>query len=53
MPLLEAAKVLNDVDWHSLGFVVDGRFIFSQRSLENCPLPKETYNTLRELLAQK
>jgi adenine-specific DNA-methyltransferase len=31
---------LNAVDWADLGFVVDGRHIFSQRSLENAPLPE-------------
>jgi adenine-specific DNA-methyltransferase len=31
---------LNEVDWADLGFIVDGRFIFSQRSLENAPLPE-------------
>lgn len=30
---------LNNVDWTELGFVCDGRFLFSQRSLENCLLP--------------
>lgn len=30
---------LNAVDWGDLGFVCDGRFLFSQRSLENAPLP--------------
>jgi adenine-specific DNA-methyltransferase len=30
---------LNGVDWAELGFVCDGRFIFSQRSLQNVPLP--------------
>lgn len=30
---------LNEVDWQDLGFVVDGRFIFAQRSLENVLLP--------------
>ncbi len=30
---------LNAVDWAELGFVCDGRFLFSQRSLENAPLP--------------
>ncbi len=29
----------NAVDWADLGFVCDGRFLFSQRSLENAPLP--------------
>lgn len=31
---------LNGVDWSQLGFVCDGRFLFSQRSLENAPLPE-------------
>ena len=31
---------LNAVDWGDLGFVCDGRFLFSQRSLENAPLPE-------------
>lgn len=31
---------LNAVDWEDLGFVCDGRFLFSQRSLENAPLPE-------------
>ena len=37
---LEAFRdALNDVDWADLGFVCDGRFLFTQRSLENAPLP--------------
>jgi adenine-specific DNA-methyltransferase len=35
---------LNAVDWADLGFVCDGRFLFSQRSLENAPLP-ESFRT--------
>jgi len=31
---------LNNTNWKELGFVVDGRFIFSQKSLENTILPK-------------
>ncbi len=30
---------LNKVDWFELGFVCDGRYIFSQKSLEDCVLP--------------
>lgn len=30
---------LNAVDWGELGFVCDGRYLFTQRSLENAPLP--------------
>ena len=36
-----AAEILNNVNWQELGFVCDGRYIFSQRSLENCMLPSE------------
>ncbi|CAD7287896.1 hypothetical protein LMG7974_00765 [Campylobacter majalis] len=31
-------EMLNDIDWNELGFVCDGRFLFSQRSLENAML---------------
>ncbi|GAB4203630.1 MAG: class I SAM-dependent methyltransferase [Bacteroidia bacterium] len=31
---------LNNVNWYELGFVCDGRFIFSQKSLENTILPE-------------
>jgi adenine-specific DNA-methyltransferase len=31
---------LNALDWGDLGFVCDGRFLFTQRSLENAPLPE-------------
>jgi len=34
------AEALNGVDWDELGFVCDGRFLFSQRSLEQSPLPR-------------
>jgi adenine-specific DNA-methyltransferase len=34
------AAALNDVDWSDLGFVCDGRFLFTQRSLEHAPLPE-------------
>jgi adenine-specific DNA-methyltransferase len=37
--LRRAAKMLNEVDWADLGFVCDGRHLFSQRSLETCYLP--------------
>jgi len=38
--LKDFCDALNDVDWAQLGFVCDGRFLFSQRSLENAPLPE-------------
>ncbi|MES2772048.1 MAG: class I SAM-dependent methyltransferase [Pseudomonadota bacterium] len=41
------AAALNQVDWAALGFVCDGRFLFSQRSLEKVLLP----GFVRELLA--
>ncbi len=33
------ADALNGVEWSDLGFVCDGRFLFTQRSLEQSPLP--------------
>lgn len=36
----ELARLLNQVDWAELGFVCGGRFLFTQRSLENAPLPE-------------
>ena len=33
--------MLNEVDWHELGFVCDGRFLFTQRSLEQTLLPED------------
>ena len=38
--LQQLVSLLNGVDWHELGFVCDGRFIFSQRSLEHALLPE-------------
>ncbi|MCH3924858.1 MAG: class I SAM-dependent methyltransferase [Bacteroidales bacterium] len=35
----ELKNELNRVNWYELGFMCDGRYLFSQRSLENCPLP--------------
>lgn len=40
LDLALAADMLNDqVDWAELGFVCDGRFLFTQRTLQNCLLP--------------
>lgn len=36
---------LNHTDWQELGFVCDGRFLFSQRSLENAMLDS-SFNAL-------
>ena len=35
----QLTEKLNRVDWYELGFVCDGRYLFSQRSLENTLLP--------------
>ncbi len=43
-------KMLNHVHWYELGFVVDGRFIFSQKSLENTLLPQEFHCFLNNSL---
>lgn len=34
------AAALNAVDWADLGFICDGRYLFTQRSLEQAPLPE-------------
>jgi adenine-specific DNA-methyltransferase len=48
MDLAFAADLLNDrVDWEELGFVCDGRFLFTQRSLQNCLLPPVFETLLR------
>lgn len=39
--LVRLCAALNAVNWAELGFVCDGRFIFTQRSLENAPLPAD------------
>ena len=38
--LKRLTEMLNEVDWGELGFVCDGRFLFSQRSLEQALLPE-------------
>jgi adenine-specific DNA-methyltransferase len=49
MDLARAADMLNDVvDWEELGFVCDGRFLFTQRSLQNCLLPQAFEALLRK-----
>ena len=35
----QMAELLNQVNWEELGFVCDGRYLFSQRALENSVLP--------------
>lgn len=35
-----AAAILNEADWHELGFGCGGRLLFSQRSLQNAPAPE-------------
>lgn len=43
----EAVELLNSVvDWEELGFVCDGRFLFTQRSLQTCPIPTELIEAL-------
>lgn len=38
--ILELIDDLNNVDWDELGFICDGRYIFTQKSLENTMLPE-------------
>lgn len=42
---------LNALDWRELGFVCDGRFLFSQRSLEGCFLNKSFASLLKRVRA--
>lgn len=35
----EMINLLNDIKWEELGFLCDGRYLFSQKSLENTLLP--------------
>lgn len=46
----ELCAALNNVNWAELGFICDGRYLFSQRSLENAPLPAEFKETAKEKL---
>ncbi|MCR4664073.1 MAG: class I SAM-dependent methyltransferase [Paludibacteraceae bacterium] len=39
----KACDMLNGVNWYELGFICDGRYLFSQNSLESAPLPA-TFN---------
>lgn len=45
--LQELCAMLNEVDWGELGFKCDGRFLFSQRALEQCLLP-EAFRSVRK-----
>jgi len=46
--LEKLCDMLNSVNWEELGFVVDGRFIFSQKSLENTILPSKFKKYLKD-----
>ncbi len=40
--LMECTRMLNEeVNWQELGFVCDGRFLLTQRSLQTCRLPEK------------
>lgn len=43
----KATKELNKIDWNEFGFMVGNRHMFSQRSLENMPLPKGFFNKIK------
>lgn len=49
MDLAAAVAVLNHLPWEELGFVCDGRFLFSQRSLEGAALPVSAVESLQRL----
>ncbi|KLO23428.1 DNA methyltransferase [Marinitoga sp. 1197] len=39
--LVELRNMLNDLNWEELGFICDGRYIFTQKKLENVILPED------------
>lgn len=47
--LAAAVAVLNELPWAELGFVCDGRFLFSQRSLEGAALPVSAVEDLKKI----
>lgn len=50
--LKKVCDMLNDTDWNELGFVCDGRFLFSQRSLENAMLGENFRHYLSKIEAK-
>jgi adenine-specific DNA-methyltransferase len=46
----EVCQALNNINWYELGFVCDGRFLFSQKSLENTILPDNFYKFMPKTL---
>lgn len=50
--LKQIVDELNQVDWNELGFMCDGRYLFSQKSLENTVLPKTFNKYLRSTTIQ-
>lgn len=45
--LQKVCDALNGVNWYELGFVCDGRYLFSQKSLEYSPLPSNFRNFIQ------
>jgi len=53
MDMALAVDMLNDqVDWNELGYICDGRFLFTQRTLQNCLLPPAFEKLLQLARAQ-
>jgi len=46
MNIAKAVECLNEIDWEDLGFKVGGRYVFSQKSLENIRIPKYYYDKI-------
>ena len=44
MDLEKAVKVLNNIDWNSLGFMTGGRYMFSQKSLKETPVDGKLFD---------
>jgi len=46
--LQNTTKALNSVDWNEFGFRVGGRYVFSQKALENLPITQNFINNIRK-----
>ena len=44
--LEKCCNYLNSLNWNELGFKCGNRFIFNQKSLENCLIPSDIRNNI-------
>ena len=48
LDLEKATQILNSFDWNEYGFMVGGRYVFSQKALENLPITQNFVNNIRK-----